>query len=191
MIAPLATLLLEAGLLQFGRFQEDGAIKPYRLSLDLLPSYPDVLAYLADLAQPLLGEIDHLLSAPDALPFGLSLSLKSRLPLVYARGTQAAAVHELAGAYDIGHPALLVGNTMSPALLELSEQANVVGLETQRILVIIDEGQTLNSPISVLSLLNLKQTVGQLEQSGKLARGQAQLVQHWIDANRHPGSAAP
>ena len=123
----LAALLLETGLLQFGRFITDDGPRPYQLQLDLLPSYPDVLAHITELAAPWVGDVNHLLSSAEALPFGVSLSLRTHIPLVYARGTDALTVYELAGAYDIGHPALLLGNTLAPSLITLAEKARVVG----------------------------------------------------------------
>lgn len=187
----LGTLLLETGLLQFGRFHEDGVVKPYCLHLDLLPSYPDVLAQITELALPHVGAVDHLLSTGDALPFGVGLSLKTQIPLVYARGTQAATVHELAGAYDIGHPALLLANTSTPQLFNLVRRARVVGLETQAILTIVNEGLYSTTDIPTESLLNLPDMIPELLESGHLPAGQAQMVQHWIKTNRHPGSTAP
>ena len=187
----LATLLLETGLLQFGRFHEQGVIKPYYLHLDLLPSYPDVLSQITEQALPFVGKVDHILSAADALPFGVSLSLKTQIPLVYARGTQAATVHELAGAYDIGHPALLLANTLAPPLFDLAQQAHVVGLETRTILVIVDEGLYSTSNILTKSLLTLPDMIPELAEAGHLPAGQAQVVQRWIEANRHPGLTAP
>jgi len=187
----LITLLLETGLLQFGRFHEDGVIKPYYLHLNLLPSYPDVLSQITEQALPFVGKVDHILSAADSLPFGVSLSLKTQIPLVYARGTQAATVHELAGAYDIGHPALLLANMLAPPLFDLARKAHIVGLETQAILTIVDEGLYSTSEVLTQSLLNLPDVIPELVDSGHLPIGQAQAMQCWIEVNRHPGSAVP
>ncbi len=183
----LATLLLETGLLQFGRFTENDHVRPYQLQLGLLPSYPDVLGHITELAIPLVGEVNHLLSTAEALPLGVSLSLRTQIPLVYARGTDASTVYELAGAYDIGHPALLLGNTLAPPLVSLAQKAKVVGLRTQTILVIVDEGLFKPADIPTQTLLDLPAVLDDLVADGRLPGRQADVVRTWISANRHPG----
>ena len=41
-------MLLDAGLIQFGWFERDGAPEPVALHLEMVASFPDILARLAD-----------------------------------------------------------------------------------------------------------------------------------------------
>src|SRR5690349_104106 len=115
---PLVTLLMDAGLLQFGSFIEQGKETPFRANFEMMPSYPDVLSQVANELARLIprgaeddavtpeNTIDHLLCTWDSLPLGVALSLRTNVPLVYSRGSSAEPVHDLVGAYDIGHPAV-------------------------------------------------------------------------------------
>ena len=181
-MSDLAALLLETGLIQFGRY-EGG--KPYRLQLDLLPSYPDVLDTLIEMAEPLVGEVDHLLSTSEAVPLGIGLSLSKQVPLVYSRGSNSAAVHDLVGAYDIGHPALLLANQPEARLEQLITRAHSVGLEVRSIMVIVDDGAWHPKTLPLQSLIDLRSIVNVLVTDRTLPAGQAQRVTAWI--NRHPG----
>jgi hypothetical protein len=183
----LVNLLLEAGLLQFGRFANNGGWQPYRLSLHLLPSYPYILHCLVELATPRIGTIDHLVCPATAIPFGVALGQSTGIPLVYSYSSDVVI-----GAYDIGHPALLVANTLSDVdeLERLVVRAKQVGLEISRVLVIADEGTDRPQGIEVEALLDLPTTVQTLMQEGRLPAGQAQAVTDWISL-RHPDSEAP
>lgn len=182
----LVNLLLEAGLLQFGRFASNGGWQPYQLSLHLLPSYPDILHHLVELALPRTGTIDHLVCPATAMPFGVALSQSTGVPLVYS------CKSDVIGAYDIGHPALLVANTLSDVheLEQLVVRAKQVGLEISRVLVIADEGTDKPQGVEVEALLDLPTTVQTLMQEGRLPAGQAQVVLDWISLRR-PDSGAP
>jgi hypothetical protein len=177
----LANLLLNAGLLQFGRFAHDGGWKPYQLNLELLPSYPDILGHIVDSSAPLVGSVDHLLCPLTALPFGVALSQQTGVPLVYGRD------EDIVGAYDIGHPALLIANDLSKVadLERLIARARRVGLETRRALVIINEaGNSLNG-VEVEALLDLSEVIQALMQEGRLPAGQGRAVLDWITLH-HP-----
>jgi hypothetical protein len=181
-MADLVELLLETGILQFGRFAH---AKPYQLQWPLLPSYPDVLHMLVDLASDEVGTVDHLVCALDSLPLALGLSLQTQIPLVYSRDSGLPPAHDLVGAYDIGHPAVLIANQFSPDLPGLIQRAGIVGLEINRMLVIMDEGIWPHAEQSVVSLLQLPVVIDQLVQVGRLPPGQADAVRAWI--TRHPG----
>jgi hypothetical protein len=147
-----------------------------------LPSYPDVLAQVVESALPLLGEVEHLVSASSATPFGVSLSLKTGIPLVYSRGNNDAPVHDLVGAYDIGHPALLLANDLheEDELAGLMNNARQVGLEIERLLVIVDDGTSRLDLLPVTSLVHLPTMVDQLVEDGLLPVGHATVVKHWF-----------
>src|SRR5690606_15768906 len=107
-MADLVQMLLKTGLLQFGRFAVQSGWKPYRLNLHMLPSYPDVLGALIEEAVPAVGEVDRLVAAADAIPFGVGLRLCTGIAPVYSRRTDEGPVYDPARAYVISDPALLV-----------------------------------------------------------------------------------
>lgn len=185
-MADLVQYLLDAGMLQFGSFAHPDGWQPYHLSLELLPSYPAVLAKVAEQALPLVGEVDHLVCLPSALPLAVALSLCTSVPLVYSRGTQESAVFDLVGAYDIGHPTLMLANDLSELTLltHVMTQARRVGLDIQRILVIVDEGTGVPHGSEVQHLLHLPSAVEHLITTGKLPAGHGQRVLQWINRRR-------
>ena len=179
----LARLLLETGLLQFGSFDDS---VPFRLSLEMLPSYPDVLHMIVAQSKSLLdaGKVNRLLSTSDAVPFGVGLSLEMNIPLVYSRGSTDAAVYDLVGAYDIGHPALLLTNVLygQHVLSEFILKAGQAGLELHTVLAIVDMGITqISDTMRRISLLRLPDMVNHLVETHQLPRLQAQAVQSWIE----------
>ena len=184
----LLTMLLDSGLMQFGRFAGSDGWEPYRLNLQWLPSYPAILRQIAEESEPLVGQVDHLLSTASALPVGLALSLCHNLPLVYSRGTNDAPVFDLVGAYDIGHPALLVAGRSRDlvGIMPLVERARRVGLEIQRAVVVMDESDPQPDGISVSALLSLPALIDALVSSGKLPEGHGKVLKDWINS-RHSG----
>ena len=106
--------LIQSGLIQFGAFPRQGSIVPFDLSLALIGSYPDLLRDLANNAAERLAGITvtRLLATSEAIPLGVALSLRLNVPLVYSKGTGTSPVDDLVGAYDIGHPALLITNSV-------------------------------------------------------------------------------
>jgi hypothetical protein len=133
----LYSLLMETGLVQFGLFGEEEAL--YKVHPQLLPSYPDVLTVFASQAKAYLpANIDRLLCLPDSLPFGVALSLETQIPLVYSLGTKAAGVHDLIGAYDVGHPACLLLNTWpdDATVQGVIHKAEAVGLQIEAVMVL-------------------------------------------------------
>lgn len=163
--------LLDTGLIQFGLFGEDE--RPIQLNFHLLPSYPDVLAQLADRAAATIseGEYDHLVCDRDSLPFGVAVSQRTAIPLVYSTGQPG--VYDLVGAYDVGHPALLLANTWHKGLSALIEKAGRVGLDIVTTRVIASNGD-------IPSLIDLPEMVETLRQDGFLPSGQADAVQQWL-----------
>src|SRR5690606_26879423 len=187
-MADLVQMLLKTGLLQFGRFAVQSGWKPYRLNLHMLPSYPDVLGALIEEAVPAVGEVDRLVAAADAIPFGVGLSLCTGIPLVYSRGTDEAPVYDLVGAYDIGHPALLAaGSLNSPELMSrLIGRAKQVGLEIEGVIAVVDEGLFQSSPVRIHALVKLPSVVEMLVKNDQLPAGQGQMVREWLNRH-HPG----
>jgi orotate phosphoribosyltransferase len=177
--------LLRTGLVQFGRFN-GGA--PVQLNFDLLPAYPDVLRRLALASLPKMSAVrcDRLLGAADAMPLGIALSLEAGIPLVYSRGNGAAPAQNLAGAYDVGHPALLVVNTwQADEHAALIEQAREVGLEVTGVLTILerDRRETVALPLPVISLLDVDGVLTHLASENRVPAGQIEAIREWFAAD--------
>ena len=180
-MADLAELLLEAGLIQFGAFEEQGRMAPYQLHLELLPSYPDILEQVVTEVAARLGPVDHLLCTADAVPVGVALGLRKSLPLVYSRGSDAPAVSDLVGAYDIGHKAALIVTSLADVARtqRLIDGARRVGLDTQQLIAVVDTGARLaDTPYS--ALLTMSALVDDLAAHHLLPAGQAQAVHDWM-----------
>lgn len=147
--------LLEAGLLQPGIFEEKADIG-WHWRLDMLPSYPDVLAELASGITPMLQgmPIDRLVCTQAALPLGVLVSSQTHLPLVYSRGQGEAPVYDLVGAYDIGHPTcLLVYQSGDTQIERIIGAGQSVGLNIVSVMALVhDAAPPLAIPLySVLS----------------------------------------
>jgi len=129
--------------------------------------------------------VNRLLCTAASLPFGVALSLRSGVPLVYSRGSADAPVYDLVGAYDIGHPVLLLSNSvgLGDTHAPLMHAARRVGLETHTLLTIV-ELRRASQPdgIMVLPLLRLNDIVRALGDEGRLATGHVRAVLDWIDA---------
>ena len=176
---PLARRLLDAGLIQFGWFQHGETTLPFSLGLDMLASYPDILDQAAGEAQIVLSSLNatRLLATPDALPFGVAVSLCTGIPLVYSRGAGETPVFDLIGAYDIGHPTVLLTNSIgwNDPPTELVKGARRVGLEVHTAITIL-EAQPISADFSVIPLLSLTDIARNLEAKGQLPAAHAQAV---------------
>ena len=172
--------LIEAGILQFGHF--DGC--PIHFNFALLPSYPDLLNDLAMMAAPLVGQVDHLVATSDALALGTALALQTRVPLVYSQGGIDSPAFDLVGAYDIGHPALLVDLVILDAerVARLAEGARTVGLEINRCLCLIaTPGQ---AALAVEALIDMDDVLDQLVAAGEIPAAHADRVSAWLRGQR-------
>ncbi len=179
----LAQLLLDHGLLQFGWFDRHGEMLPFALDLDMLASYPAVLQRVVDEAQAECAGIHatRLLCSVPALPFGVAFALHSGIPLVYSRGTSDQPVFDLVGAYDIGHPTLLLMNTIDREPTRLLAEAHRVGLEIYTILAILElRPLPASADLTVIPLLRLADVTRAALGQGQLASPHAQAVLDWI-----------
>jgi hypothetical protein len=178
------TQLLKSGLVQFGRFQLNGEVQPMTLRLDLLPSYPSLLRRLVELAQPFIPNTryDRILSTPEAIPFGTSLSVTSQIPLVYSQGSNLLPVHDLVGAYDVGHPAILVTNVLrnDTKFAQLIERAGRVGLNVERVLAVLGDDHR-PTKLDAVTLINLPDLLTDLVGQGIVPKKQAEAVQAWLN----------
>ncbi len=194
MTTELTRLLVEAGLLQFGRFSHDGKETPFLFSFEMLPSYPHVLRAMIEQAKALLSRvrINRILCTADAIPFGISLSLETDIPLVYSRGIKGSPpVRDLVGAYDIGHPVVVVTNifgSLDP-LTQLATDARQVGLEVHIFLAIVDLGiALLPQATQVFSLLRLPDVITKLVDGNQLPSEQGRAVLSWIASQSELGT---
>ena len=173
--------LLAAGLLQFGVFGEEAA--PVKLSLEMLPAYPDVLASIAASAAEIARQQqpDRLVCTAAALPLGVAVSLHADIPLVYSRGSDGPGVHDLVGAYDVGHPALLLTDAWpDPSAQLLIERAQQVGLDIDTVIAVIGVRPSPLPEIAVHTLLDLGALAREMAADGRLPVGQAHAVAEWI-----------
>ncbi len=181
----LIQLLMENGLLQFGWFEPGGT--PFRSKLDMLPAYPEALAEIITAAKPYTAGMNRLVCTTEALPFGVGLSLATHIPLVYSRGSTEAPSHDLVGAYDIGHPALLLVNTLddSPNIARLVMNARSIGLQVHHMLSILDIGGVpMPVEVTTQALLTLSDVVNTLVGAERLPAGHAQAVLSWLKSRQ-------
>jgi orotate phosphoribosyltransferase len=184
----LTRVLWDAALIQFGHFVRDGQVFPFQLHLDMLPSYPTGLFRIVNQTQTIIHQNinSRLLSTHDAIPFGVALSLQMGIPVVYSKGSQQPAVHDLVGAYDLAHPTTLITNILENpnSLTHLIHNARRVGLEVQSIVAILDLETTISTKgiegVETYSLLRLSEVVQQLNREGLIPEGQAHTVREWI-----------
>ena len=149
----------------------------------MLASYPAALEAVIMAAQVAVQGVifDRLLCPFDALPFGVALGLRTGVPLVYSRGSAEQPVSDLIGAYDIGHPALLLTNSVGWEAHpdHLIKGAKRVGLETHTLLTIL-ETRPVTEGVKVVPLLRLSDMVGELEAVGRIPARHAQIVRDWL-----------
>lgn len=188
-MASLIKLLLETGILQFGQFFEHNTIVPIQVNVSFLPSYPDVLTLIAQLAAEQVINLnpERLVATADSLPFGIAVSLKTNIPLIYIQNNDPNAVSGLIGAYDIGHPAVLLTNLLhQPQALLL--QANRVGLDIKSIISIFSLGGKKDDE-DEYALLHLPEIIEALAHNHTIPQGQAETVLTWLrtinTANHH------
>lgn len=163
----IAKQLLDTGILQFGLFVEDDKESAYRLRLEMLSAYPQLLqnvVYRGVQSLTGISPIDRLVSHADVIPISTALSLQIGISLVYSRGRGEAAVHDLVGAYDVGHPACLVINTITPDIPQFLADAKKVGLDIHTILEIVSQGQIVEG-VEQRSIYTMTALVHELRQN--------------------------
>ncbi len=178
-MTPLAQGLLDAGLIQFGWFEGDA---PFAQHLDMLAAYPRLLEAAADEAQAALSNlyIERLLCSADSIPLGVAYGLRSGIPLVYSRGTSEPPVFDLVGAYDIGHPTLLISHALDAPPTTLINGARRVGLQVHTLLTILEIRPQPPADFTLVPLLRLADLVGEMRASSQLPPAHAQAVLDWI-----------
>lgn len=175
-------LLLEAGLIQFGRF-EGGA--PLKFALELLPSYPHILQSLAGEIATVMSEvktIERIVCTSDASAPGIAVSLHTGIPLVYSRCQGQSPVHDLVGAYDVGHPTALItsviGKHHNQDLERFRQRATNLGLNTITTVGIISLNSTDEADIH--TLINLPEFVEYLSRSRQISHEFGDCLLDWL-----------
>lgn len=185
--ADIAQKLLETGILQFGEFRENNGYAPLRLHMELLPAYPAFLDQVTGLLGELLpGNIQRLVAAPDALPLGVSVSLRTGIPLIYSRGRSESPAFDLVGAYDSGRTVVVLTNALSDgeSLLSLIWRVRQVGLKVSTVVGLIDLESGFSSDCAMFSLVNLTGVMGALKEKALLPAGQITSVYEWMRQNQ-------
>lgn len=175
--------LIKVGLLQFGNF---GGI-PFRFSFHLLPSYPDLLAEICDtLYQNLESRsIERLVCTTDALPVALGISQRSMIPLVYSRGSNDAPVFDLVGAYDVGHPTVMLTSIVesTESVNRFIKRAESVGLRIQTVQALVDLRNPTgdSSETSVSTLFDFQAVLAYLVEANHLTTHQQAATKKWLE----------
>lgn len=194
-------LLLETGLLQFGRFQQDAGFVPFRSGFEQLPAYPDVLKMTArEIAGLINISPDRILVPAEALPLGVAVSLHSDIPLVYSRGQGESPAHDLVGAYNSGHTTVVLLNFLETwnSIDLLRQNVQHVGLILRAVIALVDLGvDHVRSDVPFYPLLRLPTVVDDLSAQQYLSKGQAEAIHQWITERGqqlitpHPVSGEP
>jgi hypothetical protein len=139
----IAQKLLKTGILQLGLFVEAGQARPYRLRLELLSAYPQLMQQVVYRTVQALPEqsFNRLVAHSDCIPIVSAISLNTGVSLVYSHGHGEIPVHDLVGAYDVGHPACLIVNTWDESLKDFLADCCRVGLHIHTIVEIVGAGQ--------------------------------------------------
>jgi orotate phosphoribosyltransferase len=190
--ADLVRALAVAGLIQFGRFERpDGSFWPVMFGLRWLPSYPALLRHTAAALAPLLDRVnaDRVLTTNDALPIGVALSLRKNMPLVYPYGDVRAytAAFAIEGAYDVGHPTVLLSDVLidAPQANAITAVARRVGLDVVAILAVVDLGLGAREAVeaeghTVDTVLTLRATLPVLADAGTLPPVMRTTIEEWL-----------
>lgn len=176
-MSDLLQQMIDTGMIQFGQFPRNGVFVPVQFHFDMLASYPDVLDAAATELSRSLPPVDRLVCPVDSVPLGVALALKTGVPMVYSRGGTHDAVHDLVGAYDIGHPAMFVTNVAGMTdYSELLSSVRRVGLDVRGTIALVN----LKRAPDVTALFRLDEIVDVLVERGSLPGGQAEAVRQWL-----------
>lgn len=179
MNAVLYEHLLEAGLIQFGAFATHGEPRPFALHLEMLVSYPEALrmasAQMVGLVKRYKG-VNRLLCTADAVGLGTLVSQDTGLPLVYAEEKGHETI--LVGAYDTGHPTVLIVNdSMEQGVERLIKAAQQVGLDVMGIVGLMVVGEiTSVGTVQYQAVLSLAEAVARAVAEGRIPPGMGRMV---------------
>lgn len=181
----------ENGLIQFGRFiTHEQDIEPLLISFEFLPSYPQLLTQTAQRLKMLCGEtfgaFDFLFCAAEGIPLGMAMSLQTDRPLLYSTH-RAAHARDFIGAYDVGHPAVLIVPVFDDEekITRLARDVQRVGLEMVGIVSLLK----LSAPhrLHVVSLYDIDTVLDTFGTQGWLPATQESQVRQWLANRRRQG----
>ena len=174
----IAKKLLTTGILQFGLFTEDIQQSPYRIRLEMLSAYPEVMQQIIYRGVQTIATVapfDRLISHSTCIPLASALSLNTGISLVYSRGTTLPAVHDLVGAYDVGHPSCLIVNTITPEIEIFLDKCHRVGLNIHTVVEVVSTGETL-SGVDQHAIFTLRALIHELKQAKAIPTHLAQVI---------------
>lgn len=182
-----------AGLLLFGRFQtENGEFWPLSFHLTLLPSFPRLMKWTADLLASLytpLSERDRLLTIRNTTALGGVLATLTDIPMLYPYGEikSYTAAFAIEGAADVGHPTTLLTDVLIDGTVELqvADRAARVGIPVKRIFALVDARQRHYQPFhqhgieDIQALFPLAQSLEWVVEAGLITAHLAQYIADW------------
>lgn len=139
----LLLAMVRAGMIQFGYFAPtDGAPSaPIRFQLTLLPSFPTLMAALANEIAAHLGPLPadtRLLAVTNMISVASIVALKTNIPLLYPLPTETS--WRIEGAADVRNPIVLVADVLrgDAADQSLWKEASRIGLPVTRAISVFD-----------------------------------------------------
>lgn len=190
-ISRISDMLTQAGIIQFGLYVSQLNIAPFKLKLDYLPSYPQLLRWAAQEAKPNLVERapERLLATLDSVPLGIAISTATDIPLVWQHRTSKS---EFVGAYDIGHPTCLILNSDQDLsfLQDMLDQALRVGLVIDHIVFFLKttEQHDERIPLTWHALIMLDSVLEELTARDEITLGFADTIRAYCASSyRHQG----
>ncbi len=169
----LAAELFDCGIVQFGQFATANGIEPVRFDSLMLPSYPSALNLLARACteQIQLAKDGRLCCALNTFALGVAIGQIMGQPLVYTNSFEHETPRAFIGAYDIGHPALLLWSWGASILKPIwTERMQEVGLVLERQVILIGDET---------SILPFSSLLEALVTTGRIRPVQAETCLHW------------
>ena len=190
----LALRLARDSLIQFGQFvQPDGAVWPVALHLGWLASYPALLRDVAAALEPLVDAsgADRVLTTGESITLGIALALVADRPVLYpAANPPDGAAFAIEGAYDVGHPTVLLTDVLLDRVQaeSLRALAGRVGLEIHAVVAVIDLGLGAREALQAAgfeaaALFRLREMLPVLERHAILPPRMRASVEKWLGEN--------
>lgn len=178
----LALGLFDYGIVQFGRFTTETGAAPMRFDLLMLPSYHAVVRMLAEACSQRvqLADEGRLCCTLNTLALGVVVGQMLREPILYTPSLEQEPPRTFIGAYDSGHPALLLWSWPISEMGEAwAEKMRQVGLVLERRLCLIGDED---------SVLPLEVLLEHLVAAKRILPVQAETCLHWYERARpHQG----
>ena len=181
----IAQLLVDSGILQFGVFVENGKRVPYQLHLEMIPAYSELFTLVVNMVVQNLRDksFDRLIAHSDCSVIGGAIAHQAGVSLVYSRSGLVSPVYDLVGAYDVGHPACLLVNTIPDNIETFIAGCRQVGLETHSVVALVAE-QEATQNIPVTSVFSLESILTELYEMGEVTDPQYQAVSEHLAAKK-------